>query len=130
MEKEVRGKKRGTKVALGAGIAALTAAAVAYFLVGPEGKRNRKKLKGWTIRMKGEIIEKLEQVKEMSQPVFDRIVAQVEEKYRKIKNISPEELDSVVKDIKSHWKSISKKSIGNKKASGKIKNIESKTEST
>ena len=48
----------GKVVAVGAGIAALSVAA--YMLFGPNGKKNKKAIKGWAIKMKGEIIEKLE----------------------------------------------------------------------
>jgi hypothetical protein len=43
----------GKAVAVGAGVAALAAAG--YFFFGPAGEKNRKKMKGWVIKMKGEI---------------------------------------------------------------------------
>lgn len=46
----------GKKVAIGATIAA--AGVAAYMLFGPDGKKNRKVVRGWAVKMKGEIIEK------------------------------------------------------------------------
>ncbi len=118
------------KMAIGAGFAALTAAAVAYFLVGPDGKKNRKKLQGWVIKMKGEIVEKLEEVKEITQPVFEKIVMQVAKKYKKIKHIRPEDLEHAVTEIKKQWKSIVKesshRSSSKKKNGGEIEDANSK----
>ncbi|HRH23791.1 MAG TPA: hypothetical protein PK295_04140 [Candidatus Magasanikbacteria bacterium] len=123
MPKQEKTTKGGSKkMAIGAGIAALTAAAVAYLLVGPQGKRNRKVLKGWVIKMKGEIVEKLENVKDITEPVFHRIVDEVAGKYEKIKNISPADLEEAVKEIKRQWKTLakeSKNSTNGKKSSSK-----------
>lgn len=110
MPKQEAAKKGGSKMAIGAGIAALTAAAVAYFLVGPHGKKNRKILKGWMIKMKGEIVEKLENVKEITEPVFNRVVDEVAKKYQKLKNISPADLEEAIHQIKGQWKSLAKES--------------------
>lgn len=63
MKKESQVKNVGKAVAVGAGIAALSAAA--YVLFGPEGKKNRKVIRGWAIKMKGEVIEKLENAKRL-----------------------------------------------------------------
>ncbi len=108
--KEKNSSNPKAKMAIGAGIAAMTAAAIAYFLVGPDGKKNRKKLQGWVIKMKGEIVEKLEAAKEITQPVFEKIVTQVAEKYKKVKHIRPEDLEHAVAEIKKQWKSIAKES--------------------
>ncbi len=53
----------GTVLALSA--SALALAAGAYYFFGPEGKKNRGAFKGWMIKMKGEIIEKMEQAKDV-----------------------------------------------------------------
>lgn len=115
MSKQETSKKGGPKkVAIGASIAALTAAAIAYLLVGPQGKKNRKILKGWVIKMKGDIVEKLENVKDITEPVFNRIVDDVAAKYQKIKNISTAELEDAVTKIKRQWKVLAKESKSNR----------------
>ena len=98
----------GTVVGLGVGIAAASVAA--YLLFGPEGKKNRKEIVGWTVKMKGEIIEKFEKVKEVTEPIYQEIVDEVSKKYSKLKNIDREELEAVVEDLKKNWKKIAKES--------------------
>jgi len=93
----------GSIVAIGAGVAALTAAG--YFFFGPSGEKNRKKMKGWVIKMKGEIVEKMESVQEVTEPVYNSIVDAVAKKYSSV--VDKVELDSLVKELKKHWKLIS-----------------------
>jgi len=103
-------KKKTNKIveiaAVGAGIAATSAAA--YILFGPEGKKNRKAIKGWAVKMKGEIIEKLEEAKELTEPVYNKVVDEVSKKYAKSKNVDKKEVEAIIKDIKKHWTIISK----------------------
>lgn len=98
----------GAAVGIGVGIAAATAAA--YLIFGPEGKKNRKVITGWSVKMKGEIIEKFEKAKELTEPVYHQIVDEVSTKYSKLKNIDKEELESVVEELKSNWKKMAKES--------------------
>ncbi len=101
-----KGASVGKVVAISAGIAALGAGA--YLLFGPDAKKNQKKVKGWAIKMKGEIIEKMEQAKEVTAPVFASIVENVASKYSKLKNIDTTELKATVADIKRQWKGMEK----------------------
>lgn len=123
MKKQETQKQSHRGQVIGAGIAALTTAAVAYFLTGPNGKKNRTRLKGWMIKMKGEIVEKLENVKEITEPIFNKIVDEVARKYKKIKNIDAGDLEQAIEEIKSHWKSLSRES---KKSSPGKKKITAK----
>ena len=115
MKKNTQNKKvSGVKTALeiGAGIAALSAAA--YVLFGKDGKKNRKAIKGWAVKMKGEIIEKFEEAKELTEPVYHDIVDKAQARYSKFKNVDQEELALLVKDIKKHWKAIKKDHVTKK----------------
>lgn len=96
----------GKVVAIGAGVAALSVAA--YMLFGPNGKKNQKALKGWAIKMKGEIIEKMEAVKDVTAPVYEKIVSEVAAKYAKLKHIDPKDLENEVATLKKHWKAMMK----------------------
>ncbi len=100
-------------VAIGAGVAAATVAA--YLLFGPNGKKNRKIVKGWMVKMKGEIIEKIENVKDITEPVYKSIVDKVASKYAGLKNIDQEEFTKVVSEIQKGWKNLS----GGKKSAKK-----------
>ena len=58
MQKTVN-KSNVVKLAVvGASLAGI--AATAYFFFGPKGKKHRQHAKAWAIKMKGEVIEKLE----------------------------------------------------------------------
>lgn len=101
MKKE-QGKNIGKAVAVTAGIAALSAAA--YVLFGPDGKKNRKMIRSWAVKMKGEVIEKLENAKEVTEPVYHDIINKVSEKYGKLKNVDQAELMAAAEDLRKQWK--------------------------
>ncbi|MDB5259434.1 MAG: hypothetical protein JWO73_642 [Candidatus Taylorbacteria bacterium] len=109
MEKKQDSISTGTMVAIGAGVAALGAAS--YYLFGPEGKRHQKNLKGWMIRAKGEIIEKLEAAKEVTEPVYNQIVDSVLATYRTegkaLSRITDEEMEALTRRLKGYWGQIS-----------------------
>ncbi len=104
---------------IGTGVAALSAAA--YVLFGPEGKKNRKIIRGWSVKMKGEIIEKFENAKELTEPVYHDIVDGIQAKYAKLKNVDPDELNKVVGEIKKHWKTLKKEAMRKKTKTTKKK---------
>lgn len=117
MKKESQVKNAGKIIAVSAGIAAISAAA--YVLFGPEGKKNRKAIRGWAIKMKGEVIEKLEAAKEITEPVYHDIVSKVSEKYGKLKNVNPEELTQAVEDLRKQWKNMVRDAKPKKKVAKK-----------
>jgi hypothetical protein len=122
MTKKIKNESSvGGKIAMGASVAAL--AVGAYMLFGPDAKKNQKKVKGWAIKMKGEIIEKFEEVKDVTEPVYNKVVDEISAKYMKAKGMNADEVGAVVKDLKKHWKTISKTA---KKAPVKAKKAVSK----
>jgi basic membrane lipoprotein Med (substrate-binding protein (PBP1-ABC) superfamily) len=101
-------KSGTTKVAIGAGILGIAAAGIAgaYFLYGKDGAKNRKKIQAWGLKAKGEVLEKLEKAKELTEANYHEIIDTVSAKYAKGKNITPEDIASFAKDLKKHWKDI------------------------
>lgn len=104
-------KKSSSKVSnvmggaiLGASLAGL--AATAYFFLGPKGKTNQKHAKAWAIKMKGDVIEKLETAREISEPVYHQIIDSVAGQYERSKKANHEEIAELAKDLKKHWKTI------------------------
>jgi len=98
-------------VAVGAGIAALAAfAAAGYFLYGKDGAKNRKKVRGWMLKAKGEVLEGVEKLKDVTEEEYAIIIDKVGAKYKAVKNIDPAEVDAMMRELRGHWKSI-KKSI-------------------
>jgi len=98
-----KGGKMVTEMAVGAGI--IAAMAGAYFLYGgKDAAKNRKKVKGWVLKAKGEVLEKLEKVQHATQDQYETTVDTVLNKYQAVKSIDTTEVDSLRKDLKKHWK--------------------------
>jgi hypothetical protein len=123
------GGNTGAVVGTAATVAAMSAAA--YLLFGPEGKKHRKVVRGWAVKMKGEIIEKFEEAQDLTEPVYHAIVDQVQAKYAAVKGIDQEELKGLVGDIRKHWKAMSKTSKPKaKKAKATVKKAVAKAKKT
>ena len=106
-------------VAVGAGIATVAAAiAGTYFLYGVKNApKNRKKVKSWMLKAKGEILEQLESLSEISEDAYHKIIDEVSSKYQALRNIEKNDVVEFAEELKSHWKNIAKEiGITNKKA--------------
>jgi hypothetical protein len=92
-------------------LAGLTAAAVgAYYLYGSkDATKNRAKVKGWMLKAKGEVLEKLEDAQEVTESAYMSAVDGIAKKYNSLKTIEPSELEAFITDMKGHWAGISKK---------------------
>src|SRR3989344_8569266 len=72
-------KSKLALAAVGAGVAVLAAgAAGSYFL---QTAKNRKKLKGWMLKMKGETLEKIEKLKEVNEKAYHKAVDAAAKRY-------------------------------------------------
>lgn len=91
---------------LGASLAGF--AATAYFFFGPKGKKNQKHAKAWAIKMKGDVVEKLEMARDVSEPIYHEIIDSVAAEYEKNKKAGSKEIKELARDMKKHWKTISK----------------------
>ncbi len=100
--------KKSTKViGAGAGLAALVAAGT-YFLYGPRGAKNRAKISGWVLKVKGEVLEKMEDMKEINQEAYEKLVDETAQRYARVKHASASEIKHVTAELKSAWSHISK----------------------
>lgn len=95
----------GAAVGIGVGLAAL---AGAYFLYGKDGAKNRKKIKSWTLKAKGDVLARLEKMKDVSEEKYQAVVGEVMKKYEKMKDVDVSELEMLGKDMMGHWKNIKK----------------------
>ena len=107
MENEMK-KEEKKDSGHGFGLALIAAAAAAgYFLYGSkEGAKNRKKVKGWMLKAKGEVLEQIEKLKNVNEEDYNKIIDKVSEKYSKVKNIDGEEVRSMMEDMRKHWRKI------------------------
>lgn len=103
------GSKTGSATKTGLGLAALAAAAAgAYYFYGSKNAgKNRKALQGWVVKAKGEVMERMERMKDVSQDKYNAVVDQVMDKYKKVKTVPPEELAQLAKELRGHWNRIS-----------------------
>ena len=109
------------KVATGFGVAALAAAAAgAVFLYGTDaGKKRRKEISSWMIRMRADIVDKMADMKDWSETSYSDVIDTVANKYKTLKNIDTTELVAVAADLKKHWKTVKSEveKMGKKKSS-------------
>ena len=107
MKKELK-KSNSSAVKLfkfGATLAAL--AATVYFFLEPKGKKKESEAKAWAIKMKGDVIEKLELAKDVSEAAYHEIIDSVAAKYQKEVTSNSKEIRELAEDLKKHWKTIS-----------------------
>ena len=90
------------------GLAAASAALLVFLYGTKRGKEERKKLKGWMLMFKGEVISKLESLKDINKEVYDKVVDEVSEKFTQIKDLSQGEVEVVKQTLKNGWEDIKK----------------------
>ena len=93
--------KTSKKVGIGVGLAAAAAAAAAgaYFLYGKDGAKNRKAVKGWMLKARGEVMEKMEKLDKISETKYKEIVDSVVRGYKSARKASPAELAMVAAEL-------------------------------
>jgi uncharacterized protein YicC (UPF0701 family) len=112
-------KKEGV-AAVAVGLAAAVAAG-AYFLYGSkDAEKNRKKIKVWSVKMKADVMDKIEKLKEIDEEVYKTVVSSVASKYAKLKNVDTAEVEALAADLNKHWKAIKKHVDTETKAATKI----------
>jgi hypothetical protein len=103
-------KSKKTLIETGAAVlaAAAATAAGAYFLYGKNGAKNRKKVKGWILKAKSEVLQEMEHMKSMNEDTYHKTIDAMAGRYKILKNIDQKDLNNLVKELKSHWKHIKK----------------------
>jgi hypothetical protein len=97
----------GKALGVGLGLAAAAAAAAgAYYFYGKDGSKNRKALKSWMVKAKGDVMEHVEKLQNVSEQTYTKVVNDVMAKYKKLKTATPAEIAAMTKELKGHWKSI------------------------
>jgi|SRR3989344_3703470 len=102
--------KTATAVGLGAGlaVAAVGAALGSYLLSGPRAKNTKRVLRGWMLKAKGEILEKLEKAGDVGEDMYYQAVDQVSAKYSKMSGVAQNEVDDMANELKKQWKLVAK----------------------
>jgi arsenate reductase-like glutaredoxin family protein len=132
-QKKAAAPKQGMSNAQKAGIGfGLTAAAVsaagAYFLYGSKkASQNRKKVKGWMLKAKGEVLEALEKAEHITADEYKQLVKTASGAYTTVKNASSSELKDFQKEMGQHWDEL-QKSKALKKLAAPAKEMVAKAE--
>src|SRR5258708_4503416 len=115
-------------VAVGAGLVAVAAAALGtYMLYGAKNAaKNRKHVKAWSLKARGEVLERLEALSEVNEKAYRTIVDEVASQYKTLKNLDAKDVAEFSKELKGHWDGVAKqikKSAGaaNKQARRSVK---------
>lgn len=96
------------KLGIGVGLTTAAVAAVgAYFLYGSkDAPQNRKKVKSWALKAKGEVLEVLENAKQMTEEEFGQIVDGVVATYAKGKKLTKKEMSDFKKEMAENWQDL------------------------
>lgn len=107
---------KAQKVGLGVGLtAAALAAAGTYFLYGSKAaKENRKKVKSWMLKARGEVLEGLEKAQHITKDEYLALVSSIGNAYATVQNATAGEVKDFKKDMVEHWQQIEKSAAVNK----------------
>jgi hypothetical protein len=108
MKKKKSGVTKGGMLATGVGMAL---GAGAYYLLGPDGKKHQKKVSTLMSKMKTEVEKEIKKSKEISLPLYNKVVDVVSENYAKQYKMHEPEIKAFTKKLKSEWKNIIKKPV-------------------
>jgi gas vesicle protein len=102
--------KKSEKIIGGIALAAIAAAAT-YFLTGKRGVENRAKIAAWTLKMKGEVLEKMKKMKEINKEAYHTLVDEVAVRYERAERVSAAEMKHLKDELKGAWGHISKQLV-------------------
>lgn len=115
MAKKKTSKKlsEAQKVGLGIGLtAAAVSAAGAFFLYGSKNaSKNRKKVKGWALKAKGEVLEALEKAESITEKEYKDLVESAVGAYGTLKNASKGEVQDFKREMLAHWGDLQKSKV-------------------
>lgn len=99
-----------SKIGKGAamGTAVLAAVAGSYYLYSKFDDKQKSKVKSWAFRLRADVLDELENMKDVSQKAYDDAVDVASTKYAKLKNVDTDELKLLAKEMKKHWGGIQK----------------------
>lgn len=113
------GMGKATKMGIGIGLtAAAVSAAGAYFLYGSKkASQNRKKVKSWVLKAKGEVLEALEKAESITEDEYKALVEAASGAYGTVKSATAGEVKDFKKEMSEHWAQLQKSKVIKKMAS-------------
>ncbi len=114
-----KGSSSKAVIGFAAGLVA-AAAAGAYFLYGSKNsKKYRSLVIGWMFKAKGEILQEIEKLQDVTKEQYENIVEAIAKKYKDVESIDGDDVNRFVVDLKKQWGAIAKSLSAKKKASKK-----------
>ncbi|MFA5778127.1 MAG: hypothetical protein WC870_01390 [Candidatus Paceibacterota bacterium] len=96
----------GKKVAVGAGIAALSVGA--YYFFGPNSKAHQKKAKVLVAKVKKEVEREVKKAKAVTVPLYHKAVDTVSKNYAKQYKLHEKDVKALAAKVKNEWKGAKK----------------------
>ncbi len=97
----------GGAILAGLGLAAVAAGVIGTYLYrSKEGIKQRKEIKSWMLKAKAEVLERAEDLKEVTEDKYNDIVKDVTKKYKTLAHVGAEEFSEFVEELSSHWADI------------------------
>lgn len=106
MAKKKSGHKTALKLGIGLSVAAVSTLAGAYFTYKKASPKTQKKMRGWVLKMRGEVLEQLEGLKEINEKAYNGVLDEVSKRYLQVQSIDSTEVHEAVSELKGHWKKI------------------------
>mgnify|MGYP000630873341 CR=1 FL=1 len=100
-------KTQKQAIAVGAGLAAVAAAAAGVYMLTGKNAKNRKKVSKWVGDMQSEVVQELNKAGKVTKATYNKVVDAAAKNYKGLKNVSAGELAMVAAELKSSWDRIS-----------------------
>jgi hypothetical protein len=99
-------KSQKQALAVGAGLAAVAAAAAGVYMMTGKNAKNRKKVAKWVGNMQEDVVKELNKVGKASKATYNKVVDTAVKNYKGLKNINAEELALAAAELKGSWELI------------------------
>lgn len=100
-------KSQKQALAVGAGLAAIAAAATGVYMMTGKNAKNRKKVAKWVGDVQDDVVGQLNKAGKVTKQTYNKVVDTAVKNYKGMKNVSAAELALVASDLKSSWDAIS-----------------------
>ncbi|HEX3095764.1 MAG TPA: hypothetical protein VHQ20_01450 [Patescibacteria group bacterium] len=100
-------KQQKKALAVGAGVAALAAAAAGVYMMTGKNAKNRKKVAKWADDLKKDVVKELDKAGKVSKATYEKVVDTAAKNYAGLKTVKAPELAALASELKGHWDNIS-----------------------
>lgn len=96
-------KSQKQAIAVGAGLAAVAAAAAGVYMMTGKNAKNRKKVAKWATDLEKDVVKELHKAGKATKATYGKIVDTAAANYKGLKNVSGQDLAVVANELKSSW---------------------------